>query len=370
MPEYNVAEWVRLNREEGRNFAEIARLHGVTRDVVKNQVHRYKEAPTDEGVPSSLPVVTFPDLKERAKPGWASSYLDSIIDAQKKMEEHDTTQVKVPVILTEDMPHGVVFSGDWHIGGRGTDHSLLKEYLYLWKRTPGMKLVGMGDYGELFMGKLARIGVEEHIMPPDMQIAAAKDLIQSELSDSLIALLKGNHDNWAGHYNNFVMALAQQIHPTGAARPGIPYLGIGGEIMLTVSEVTYRLACWHRYPGAGAVNKGNNQRRASVDHNGPDVTALAHLHHQYGELSRNGEVDQVRCRSGALKVSDEHSRDAAGNIFPDTRMPMVVFHPKQNRKLYYADFREGIEHLIYMRKRWHRHPDFNITPSYLDGLLA
>lgn len=305
--------------------------------------------------------VEFPQLKEKPAPGWASGYLDSIIQAQQVMSEHDTSQTRVPIRIPEMLPFASVFSGDWHIGGRGTDHRLLKEYFYLWKRTRGLGVVGMGDYGELFMGKLAGIGVNEHVMPPDMQIAAVSDLIETELGEKIVALLKGNHDNWAGVYNNFVQSLAQRLRK--------PYLGLGGEIMLTVGQTEYKVAAWHRYPGAGAVNKGNNQRRASVDHNGPDVVALAHLHYQYGELSRNGETDQVRCRSGALKVSDEHSRDAAGNIFPDTRMPMVIYHPVRRSMLYFPDFREGLEPLMYFRRRWDRHPDWSTDPAWLDHLI-
>ncbi|HEY3363974.1 MAG TPA: hypothetical protein VGK74_02825 [Symbiobacteriaceae bacterium] len=309
----------------------------------------------------AVPAVQFPDLKTKPAPGWASGYLDAIIQAQSVMHDQDTTQTTVPVVIPELPPYATTFSGDWHIGGRGTDHRLLKEYFYLWRRLKGNGVIGMGDYGELFLGKLAAIGVQEHVMPPDMQIAACRDLIESELRESLIALLLGNHDGFTGIYANFVQELA--------ARLKIPFLGRGGEIHLTVGQVLYRIAAWHRYPGAGAVNKGNNQRRASVDHNGPDVTALAHLHHQYGELSRNGEVDQVRCRSGALKVSDDHSRDAAGNIFPDTRMPMVIFHPSRKSMLYFDDFRTGIEPLMYFRKRWHRHPDWLTDPKWLDHLI-
>lgn len=375
--EADVRLWRSLHKDRGGDMSwrEIGEQQGYSRDTVKNAVMRLEatqeqnEAPSTAEVPSSMPTVEFPVLKEPPAMGWSGDYLDAIIQAQEQMEKHDTSQTKVPVHIHEDLPYGVCFSGDWHIGGRGTNHKLLREYFDLWKATPGLGVVGMGDYTEMFVGKMSAIGVKEHVMPPDMQIAAAMDLIQSELADSLICLLKGNHDNWAGEYANYVQLLAQRIHPKGKDKPGIPYLGIGGELMLTVGQTEYRIAAWHRYPGAGAVNKGNNQRRASVDHNGPDVVALAHLHYQYGEMSRNGDVDQVRCRSGAMKVVDEHSRDAAGNIFPDTRMPLVIFHPRQKQMLYYADFRDGLEHLIYLRKRWERHPSFSTDAALLRHIL-
>jgi hypothetical protein len=322
------------------------------------------------GQAAASPSVEFPQIIDPPAPGWSGDYLDAIIQAQEIMDKHETEQTKVPIVVPENLPYGVVFSGDWHMGGRGVDHKLLREYFSLWKRTPGLGVVGMGDYTEMFTGKMAGIGVKEHAVPPDMQIALAVDQIQTELSDCLIALLKGNHDNWAGNYANYVQLLAQRIRPKGKDKPGIPYLGVGGEIMLTVGRTEYKIAAWHRYPGAGAINKGNNQRRVSVDHNGPDVVALAHLHYQYGELSRNGETDQVRCRSGAMKIRDEHSRDYAGNITPDTRMPCVIFHPTRKSMMYYADFREAIEPLLYYRSRWARRPDWSTDSKSLDELLS
>jgi len=351
--------WQELHAS-GLSWAEIGERHGLTREQVRKRIRRWSiETPT-----ATTPA-QFPQLRQAPDAGWAGDYLEAIIDAQEQMNSHDTTQTKVPIRLPDNLPVGICFSGDWHIGGRGTDHKLLREYMHLWRYTPGLKLIGMGDYAELFMGKLARIGLEEHVMPPDMQIATVKDLIRTELSDSLIALLKGNHDNWAGHYANFVMTLAQSLHPRGHDRPGIPYLGIGGEIDLTVGATSYRIAAWHRYPGGSAINKGNNQRRVNVDHKGPDVVALAHLHYNYME-----GTDDIRLRCGALKVTDEHSRDAAGNVQADTRMPMVIFHPARKSMQVYQDFREGIEPLMWYRKRWASYPDWRVDPARLSHLLA
>jgi hypothetical protein len=352
--------WLELHAS-GLSWARIGDRFGLTPEAIKKRTQRWRAEQ-----PATAPMaVQFPELKAAPAQGWSGDYLEAIIDAQDQMAEHDTTQNKVPINLPDNLPVGICFSGDWHIGGRGTDHRLLREYLYLWRHTPGLKLIGMGDYAELFMGKLARIGLEEHIMAPDMQIGTVEDLIKGELSDSLIALLKGNHDNWAGHYQNFVMTLAQSIHPTGHDRPGIPYIGIGGEIDLTVGAQAYRIAAWHRYPGGSAINKGNNQRRVNVDHKGPDVTVLAHLHYNYME-----GTDDIRLRCGALKVTDEHSRDAAGNVQADTRMPMIIFHPARKSMIVFQDFREGIEPLLWYRRRWASYPDWRVDPSRLANLLA
>jgi hypothetical protein len=364
MPEYNVAEWVRLNREEGRNFAEIARLHGVTRDVVKNQVHRYKEAPTDEGVPSPLPVVTFPDLKERAQSGWGKDFLRTIATAQDTMRSLDTQQNIAHAKVHTDLPIGVVFPGDFHIGGRGVDHALILAYIEMWKMLgDAVKVAGMGDYSEQFNGKMARIALHQHVVPNDMQIDTVMDLLVGELRSQWLAFLEGNHDGWAGaELSRYVMRMAQ--------RCGVPFLGKGGELFLTVGEVEYKLALWHRYPGASALNRGNNQRRVRIDHGNCDVVALAHLHNAYVEFAQTGGQNHIGLRCGAFKTVDEHSRDAAGNVVADTRVPMVIFNPRDKDMLYYEDFRKGIPELLRLRREWHRYPSFAVTDDRLRQMLA
>jgi hypothetical protein len=363
MPEYNVAEWVRLNREEGRNFAEIARLHGVTRDVVKNQVHRYKEAPADEGVSSPLPAVTFPDLKERAKPGWGKDFLRTISNVQSKMKALDTTQPVAHAEVKSDLPIGLVFAGDFHLGGRGTDHELFLRDLEMWQALgDAVKLVGMGDYSEQFTGGLARVGLHQHVMTTDMQVETVMDLFVGELGKHFVTFLKGNHDGWAGpELSNYVMRMAQRCE--------VPFLGLGGELYLTVGDVEYKLALWHRYPGASSLNRGNNQRRVRIDHNGADVVCLAHLHNAYTELGTTGDITHVGLRCGAYKTTDEHSRDAAGNVVSDTRMPMVIFNPREKDMLHVEDYKKGVELLLNLRRDWHEHPTFKADTKRIRRLL-
>lgn len=308
-------------------------------------------------------MVEFPDMKMRAEPGWGKDFLRTIAKAQRVMQSLDTTQPVAHATLPANEPIGVIFVGDIHLGGRGTDHERFLEDLEMWQNLgSAVKLVGMGDYTESFGGKMAQIATHQHVMTNDMQIENAIEMFVNELGPQWLTLLKGNHDGWAGaELSNYVMRMAQKC--------SVPFLGLGGELYLTVGKVEYKLALWHRYPGASSLNKGNNQRRVRIDHNGADVVCLAHLHNAYVEFAQTGGQNHVSMRCGAYKVTDEHARDAAGNVIADTRMPMVIFSPKEKDMLYYEDFRKGIPELLRLRKEWHLHKSFKVTPERLSSMM-
>src|SRR5690606_25421594 len=117
-------------------------------------------------------------------------------------------------------------------------------------------------------------------------------------------------------------------------------------------------------------NKGNNQRRVRIDHHTPDVVALAHLHNAYMEFGHTGGRDHIGLRCGAYKVTDEHARDVAGNVIADTRMPMVIFNPREKDMLYFEDYRKGVEPLLRLRREWHTHPSFKTDKNRLTALLG
>lgn len=366
--------WFRLHQSGGGTMSwdQIAEQEacGLTGNAIRKRVKVWKAAQEmngapllTEGVPSPLPAVEFPDLAKRAEPGWGFSLLEKIAQVQDTMRSLDTTQTKAHARINTDLPVGIVFPGDFHLGGRGTDHRRLVEDMRMWQALgDAVKLVGMGDYSEQFTGSLARIGLSQHVMTNDLQIETVMDVFVGELGRQFIAFVKGNHDGWAGpELSNYVMRMAQ--------RCGVPFLGVGGELFLTVGQVEYKIAAWHRYPGASALNKGNNQRRVRIDHNGADVVALAHLHNSYVEFSQTGDINHVALRCGAYKVTDEHSRDAAGNEVADTRMPLVILNPREKDVLYFEDFRKGIPDLLRLRREWCDWPSFAVNPNRLRSLL-
>lgn len=354
-----IQEWKRLH-EGGLSWRQIGEQYGLTRNAVKNAVSR-SEAPPSE-VPSAL--VEYPDLKTRPEGGWGADFLERVSLVQDKMRELDTSQNVARAEIDTDLPVGIVFAGDFHLGGRGTDHRRFLEDMRMWQALgDAVKVVGMGDYGEHFTGKMSQVGLSQHVITTDMQVETVMDVFTAELLEQMLAFLKGNHDGWAGtELSNYVMRMAQKC--------GVPFLGLGGELYLTVGNIEYKLALWHRYPGASSLNKGNNQRRVRIDHNGSDVVALAHLHNAYVEFAQTGEQNHVSLRCGAYKITDEHARDAAGNVIADTRMPMVVFNPKERDLLYYEDYRKGVSELLRLRREWKQYPSFKVTPERLATIGA
>ncbi|MFO7172068.1 MAG: metallophosphoesterase [Bacillota bacterium] len=276
-----------------------------------------------------LPVVL--NLKRVTAPEeLIDNYLDALIEAQAAEHELDTEQDEATVELPADGgPVGVVFTGDWHVGNRWTDHALLREHLRLIRETPGLYWVGMGDYADLFLGRKAGIGVQQHVMPLDMQRRAVQRLM---VDGKALAYLAGNHDRWL-----WQMAGVDYVREAAEAA-GRPYLGYGGILWIHVGEQRYKVIVWHDYPGRSAINPGNNQRRVRADYGGADVVVLAHLHNNYRQEGTTKAGDYLDLRSGTYKRRDDHAAQTAGAKTGDPRMPLIILWPDEHLVWAFRDF--------------------------------
>lgn len=344
----------------GKTWREIGIELGIDGQILRKRIARWRarvqkeeaanetgEAPSVGTSPDSdnlLPVVL--DLK-RAAPieDIVDNYLDALIEAQSLEQELDTEQDEATVELPGDAPVGVVFSGDWHVGNRWTDHALLREHLRLIRETPGLYWVGMGDYVDMFIGSKARIGVQQHVMSPDMQRRAAKRLM---IDDKALAYISGNHDYWIWQAVgiNYVRDVAEEA--------GRPYLGYGGVLWIQVGSQRYKVLVWHDFPGRSAINLGNNQRRLRMAYDGADVAVLAHLHYNYRQEGTSWSGDYIDLRSGTYKMRDDHAARKAGVKAGDPRMPMVIFWPDQHKTWSCRDFADplNLEWLAFVRERY------------------
>ena len=234
MHDSRCAEWYQMHVNGGGTLSweRIAEQYeGLNGNTIKKRVRKWRdgnqqEAPQGES-PVPSPVVAFPDLKRKAEPGWGLDFLDKISDVQDTLQSLDTQQNVAHAVIETDLPVGVIFPGDFHLGGRGTNHRLMKQDMLMWKTLGNaVKVVGMGDYSEQFTGKLAKIGLSQHVMTNDMQIETVMDVFCTALKDQWLTFLEGNHDGWAGaELARYVMRMAQ--------RCGVPFLGKGGELYLT-----------------------------------------------------------------------------------------------------------------------------------------
>ncbi len=290
-------------------------------------------------------------LRVMPPPEAAEDLLDVFIDAQEKMKKYDTRQTFVHTPDLGNKPIGVVFTGDWHLGGRGTDHKRLKEDMVRWQEEEGLFVVGIGDYSDNFLTRGTPPAANEQVFQPEEQGNILRGIMERRLRDKLLALLKGNHDDWT--YKNAQVDPVKQL----AADLRVPYMGHGGRLFVHLGEQVYVGNIRHRFQGQSAITPTNTHRRFATQSGGGDFTVLAHTHDEttQGLLLNGARHVYVRC--GTYKVSDEFP-DAIGLATPLenpsvlTWMPMLIFFPDVHDVVQFDNFHRGITDLRAERAKY------------------
>jgi len=149
----------------------------------------YQEGANKE---AARPVYTLPNLPSPDLP--IEDVLSRLArDAERRIDAHDARQW-APIKLRDDGPYGLWFWGDPHLDDDGCAHNVLQEHVAEVQRNPHMLSVGMGDYQNNWVGRLAKLYANQ-----EMSARTAWRLVEWWVKAVRPALLlKGNHDLWAG----------------------------------------------------------------------------------------------------------------------------------------------------------------------------
>lgn len=271
-------------------------------------------------------------------------YIQHLIKHQEELQQFDDRQTSVTCDIKDDKPIGIVFSGDWHVGGLYTAHKEMLDDFKLISETDGLYNITMGDYADNYNSGSHKGGWIEQIDNPDKQKDIIEHLFTTYLGRNNIAVLKGNHDNWETRETSedFVKDIARKIES--------PYLWYGGEINLRLGNQIYRIIPRHTYMGNSALNTTNSQRRLFDETQG-DVIALGHLHYNEVHSKSKAGKDTVWIRTGTYKRTDDYTQWVIGGSGRgDIRQPMIILFPETKKILDFRDMYDGINYLKMIRQ--------------------
>jgi hypothetical protein len=247
-----------------------------------------------------------------------------------------------------NLPVGIVFTGDWHLGSAGVDSAALDSSLATIRKTPGLYAVGMGDYEEgVTVYEKARSSLYTGAYNnPEAQKMAVR-LRAKQLRGRWLAWLEGNHDGMRARHTGeapFPQTLAREL--------GCPHFGEGGgTIYAHVGSQRYAIGVRHHF-GSKAASVPRRMMDEWPEWERLHVAVLGHLHfNEVQRVSRNGG----RCwglRCGTFKINDEYA-DRNG-FRPELGTPMVILLPDVERVLAFAgdDFDLGVESLATLRDQY------------------
>lgn len=255
----------------------------------------------------------------------AMAGMDSALGAFSPTKDRVTFQPPDP-----NLPVGIVFTGDWHVGAGGTELDRLRRDLKRIGETDGLWAIGMGDMieGVGAANKAAPALYHGIVNKSDLQVKLAARLA-GLAAGKWLALLGGNHD--AMSYRATGIERARHI----AHAVNVPFFSeAGGTVFLKLADAEYVIGVRHNGKGNSQLNTTNAQRRTFdqwPEWQNTDVICLAHLHFNDLQIAPRKGGQCIYLRSGTAKTHDDYSRDQG--YTPEYGMPVVVFYPNEKRMI-------------------------------------
>ncbi len=100
----------------------------------------------------------------------------------------------IKVQVKTDGPFALAIVGDPHIDDDGTDIELLERHIALFNKQEAMFPLGIGDYSNNWVGRLARLYGQQSVTAAEAWVLV-EWLVKAV---PWLALVSGNHDNWSG----------------------------------------------------------------------------------------------------------------------------------------------------------------------------
>lgn len=193
--------------------------------------------------------------------------------------------------------------GDIHSGGYEVDYELLAKDVAFIAGHDNAYLIGGGDWTEGFYWNPAQ---DEAVGSFNEQRKFARSILNELGENKIIALLKGDHDNWASK-------MGTTIYDEFRDYTDIPIIHGTTRIRVNLPGVQYKVIGGHQLPGSSMYNDTHPENRESkFGIQQADIYIGWHNHKKaISEQVASGfdeDRRQLYIASGAYKYSDEYAR--------------------------------------------------------------
>lgn len=254
----------------------------------------------------------------------------------------------------DSKPQCLIPLGDLHLGSRGVNYSLLEDHIPRIASSEGAHAMVIGDIVDNFIiGKLSTVGAL-HGFPVTQQWEAAEEILSIlSQSNSLWALLSGNHEDWTSKLAGIdpLKYISQNLN--------IPYHPDEIAITIHVGSQEYRIHSRHQFKGNSkyhdfqpAINLYEQGIHDMFDDKHPHIIILGHTHSLTHTTSYRNGKKRLFVVVGSYKTEDEHAR-VKGYQDAVPVMPAIIFYPNKYKFEVREDLEETLEeYLPWVRNRY------------------
>lgn len=333
-------------REAGLSWAEIAVEYGfVSADAARMQFRRARARPEVPANDDLLdPALLILDRKEVCPLGWRE-LLDLAQRTQAANAAVEDSQEFCQLHIDSDEPIAVMYSGDWHLGGR-VDYDSWAADIEFVLNTDGLYLVDLGDDIDNMRSFRDLSAVLSGSLSPKQQVVLLTGLIDElTAKEKLLAKVSGNHDEEFDE-----RLFGQSIQGYLLRNMRAPRFRNRGLLKLTVGTTTYTNLLFHKSRFSSFMRAAHGNYREYTMHFPADVVAGAHTHApgveaiwHYTEARRHGF--DFGGMSLLIKVGSPAKSAYGWRYFhhESYASPTVVYWPHEHKKLWFLDPRDAVQ---------------------------
>lgn len=236
---------------------------------------------------------------------------------RRRAAAESRTLIDVTVTLTGAF--GVALVGDPHVDDPGTDIRLLQSHVALFQQHDRLLPIGIGDYHNNWIGRLARLYAEQ-------STSAAEALVLVEWlvrSTRWLALVGGNHDLWSGA-GDPIQWMARQAR--------VQYEAHGVRLGLHLpNNRQIRINARHHFAGHSQYSPAFGVAKAAMmHHHGDHVLVAGHTHQSGLAVIRDHATRLIThaLRIGSYKTYDRYAEEKGLPFQSFTCCPVVVVRPQ------------------------------------------
>ena len=253
--------------------------------------------------------------------------LDQIEKSQQSLRKLESDQSSADItISTHNKYVALMFLSDIHLENVNTDLNQLRRDIQIVKNTKDFYVGFGGDILDNFAVGPHKNGVLEAVVPPKAARLVAGNLF-TQLKGRLLWSIIGCHDAWDRDYADY--NLPEHL----ARKMGVPYLGHGGDINLTLKNeknksVQYLIHARHKYKGSSS--KDGTAVCKNVLNNIDskfDIVAISHNH--FAQIKMEDYMRKIRVfvRTGSYKKEDRFSKMLGfENSEFNAQIPVVILN--------------------------------------------
>lgn len=172
--------------KSGSSQAEVSQLIGVSKRTLSEWSRIDREGDSKDSSPEPIASVPInPDIPEE-------ELVKRLIDDYNRRDEYEKKAKLIDVEMPDDLPFGISFFGDPHLGDAGTNMPKLVDDLETVRDTEAMYGVNIGDVTNNWVGRLERLYGDQRTTKAD-EVRLCRWFIKH---DFWLAHIIGNHDAW------------------------------------------------------------------------------------------------------------------------------------------------------------------------------